>query len=139
MDKPKPAIRPTDASKPFWDATAAGQFLLQNDTETGRTQFFPRPLSLSGEGTLDWRPAAGTGTLIAVSTVRVPAPGFESETPYRVGIVALGEGPRVFAPIRDVGPEGIAPGARVKIVWQEHGDVRLYAFAPAREQTGKQG
>lgn len=139
MNEPKPAITPTDISKPFWDATAAGQFLLQVDVETGGAQFFPRQLSLSGEGVLDWRPAAGSGTLIAVSSVRVPAPGFEGEAPYLVGIVRLDEGPRVFAPIRDVGPEGIAPGARVRIVWQEHGDVRLYAFVPASEQINKQG
>ena len=126
-DKPAP-IR-SDVSRDFWAATARGAFLLQHDPQSGRAQFFPRPVSVFGEGPVQWREATGTGTLIAATTARVPAPGFTA--PYLVGIVRLDEGPRVFAPLVNADAD-IAPGRRMHVVWTDAaGDMRLYAFEPA--------
>ena len=122
-------IRSSDVSQEFWQGTMQGAFLLQRDAATRRSQFYPRPVNIFGEGPLDVQPASGGGELVALTTVRTPTPGFES--PYVVGIVKLDEGPRVFARLMNV-QEGLAPGCKMKLVWQS-GDAcaRLFAFEPA--------
>lgn len=121
-------VQPSDVTRDFWAAAAEGRFLLQHDPASGGSQFFPRPVNLFGETKPEGRAAAGTGTLLAVTTARVAAPGFTA--PYQIGIVRLDEGPRVFAPLVNA-PDGIAPGRRMRLVWAEPtGDIRPYAFEP---------
>ena len=133
MATEKPLPRPTDVTAPFWAATKERKFLLQYDARAGRYQFYPRPVSVFGtSGALEWREAKGTGTLIAHTICRAPAPGFEKEAPYLLGLVALDEGPRVFARLVNVAPDAVAVGARMRIVCQDAGsDLKLYAFEPA--------
>ena len=132
MPREKPLPRPTDVTAPFWAATKQCKFLLQYDPRAGRYQFYPRPVSVFGTpGALEWREAKGTGKLIALTLCRAPAPGFEGEAPYLLGLVQLDEGPRVFARLVNVAPGVAAVGARMRIVWQDAGpDLKLYAFEP---------
>ena len=126
----RPVPTASDVSGAFWEATRNGQFLLQHDPQTGRSQFFPRPVSVFSEAEPEWRPAAGTGRLVAVTTCRVAAPGFEA--PYLVGIVQLDEGPRVFARLINTGPD-IVIGQEMRLAWETVADgVKLYAFEPDR-------
>jgi uncharacterized OB-fold protein len=121
--------KPSDVTVEFWAAADRGVLLLQNDARTGRCQFFPRPVNLFGETKSQWKAASGLGTLIAVTTVRVPAPGFEA--PYLVGLIKLAEGPRVFARLLNAGPH-VALGQKVRLAWEPGGEgPRLYAFEPA--------
>jgi hypothetical protein len=122
MSAPMP---PDDVTRDFWAAAAQGRFLLQHDAESGGSQFFPRPVNVHGEAPTGWRAAAGTGTLLAVTTARVAAPGFTA--PYLVGIVRLDEGPRVFAPLLNAPPD-IAPGRRMR--WIAPAGDKRYAFEP---------
>jgi uncharacterized OB-fold protein len=132
MKKPKPEIRPTDLSRPFWDGVAAGRLLLQYDPAAQRYQFYPRPLSLFGAGPLEWRPASGRGTLIAQKLCHAPAPGFDDEVPYLLGIVALEEGPRIFARIVNAEYAGLRIGQAMRLAWDDtRADRRLYQFEPA--------
>jgi len=125
----KDVPQPGDVSREFWAATSRREFLLQHDAKADRRQFFPRPVSLFSESELQWRAAAGTGTLSAVTTARSPAPG--SEAPHMVGLVKLDEGPRVFARLLNAEPN-IAPGRRMRLTWEQERDgLRLYAFEPA--------
>lgn len=126
----RPMPKPSDFTRAFWDATARGELLLQRDAASGGSQFYPRAVNLFGEGPLETKPATGTGTLIAITNVRTPAPGFEP--PYLVGIVKLAEGPRVFARLLNASP-GLAPGIEMKLVWENEGPgPRIYAFEPAQ-------
>lgn len=120
------SVQPTDVTRAFWAAAAEQRFLLQRDPASGRSQFFPRPVNLFGEAPVEARDAAGTGTLLAVTTARVGAPGFPAPVPYRVGIVRLDEGPRVFGPL-GAAPPDIAPGRRMRVTWIGS----IYAFEPA--------
>jgi uncharacterized OB-fold protein len=132
MAKEKPLPRPSDVTAPFWAATRERKFLLQYDPRAGRYQFYPRPVSVFGNSdALEWREAKGTGKLIAHTLCRAPAPGFEAEAPYLLGLVELDEGPRVFARLVNVAPDAIAIGGRMRIVWQDASpDLKLYAFEP---------
>lgn len=125
----RPTPMPSDISREFWTATQDGEFVLQHDAQSGRSQFYPRPVNLFSESKTTSKAAAGSGTLVAVTTIRTPVPGITS--PYLVGIVRLDEGPRVFARLLNAAPD-IAPGHRMKLAWQaDEGATRLYAFAPA--------
>jgi uncharacterized OB-fold protein len=122
-------VKPSDVSGEFWAAADRGVLLLQHDAQSGRNQFFPRPVNLFGETQPQWKAASGIGTLIAVTTVRTPAPGFEA--PYLVGLIKLAEGPRVFAHLLNTEPS-IAPGRKMRLAWEPGGEgPRLYAFEPA--------
>jgi uncharacterized OB-fold protein len=121
--------KPNDVSQAFWDGTGRGELMLQHDPASGRGQFYPRPVNLFSESAPQWKPASGLGTLVAVSTVRTPVPGFEP--PFMVCLVKLDEGPRVFARLLNAAPSA-APGGRVRLVWETDGEPpRLYAFEPA--------
>lgn len=124
----KPVPPPTDITKEFWAATEDEKLLLQDDG--GRAQFYPRPSATADGKTLAWREAKGTGTLVAITTCRVPGPGFEA--PYLVGIVQLDEGPRVFATVVNAQPGDVSPGQKMRMTWTASGGpMKLYAFEPA--------
>ena len=133
MKKPKPEIRPTDLSRPFWDGVAARRLLLQYDPVAQRYQFYPRPLSLFSDGrALEWRAASGRGTLVAQTLCHAPAPGFEEEVPYILGLIRLEEGPRIFARIVNAEYGALAIGQAMRLVWDEtRADRLLYQFEPA--------
>ncbi len=133
MKKPKPEIRPTDLSRAFWDGVAERRLLLQYDPVARRYQFYPRPLSLFGDGRmLEWRAASGRGKLVAQTLCHAPAPGFDEEVPYVLGIVALEEGPRVFARIVNAEFGALKIGQAMRLVWDETRAGRpLYQFEPA--------
>jgi hypothetical protein len=127
--KPKTIPRPTGFSAQFWAGGKDGKFLLQRDPESGRFQFFPRPVAVWGSRrTPEWVEAKGTGRLIAVTHTTIAAAGFESEAPYYLAIAVLDEGPRVFARMVANTPEPKI-GDRVKVVWQPHdGDHLMFRF-----------
>ncbi len=124
----KPPIVVTATSAPFWDGIKAGRLMLQVDPTTGRWQFYPRTLSLTSEGPLEWREASGRGTLAAVTLTHFPSPGFDPSEPYLEGLVQLDEGPRIFTPICGAQLEQLAVGRRMRIVFGEGG--HLFQFTP---------
>ena len=131
MKKARPRVQPTNLSQPFWTAIGQRQLLLQYDPVARRCQFYPRPLSLFGTaGALEWRPSSGRGKLVAQTLCHVPAPGFEDEVPYLLGIIQLEEGPRIFARIVNAGTGGIAVGQRMRLAWDESSADRMYRFEP---------
>lgn len=134
-DKPSPMSdpQPSDVSREFWAATAAGKFLLQHDErKADRFVFPPRPVLDEHGKPRSWTEASGTGVLVAMTLCRVPARGFQDKTPYLVGIVKLDEGPRVFATIVNAQTGDIRPGQKMRMVWlDDGGELRLYAFEPA--------
>ena len=125
--------RTTALSQRFWEGVAERRFLLQYDPAADRYQFFPRPLSLWDiDAELEWREAAGTGRLVAHTLCHKGAPGYEDQVPYRLAIVELDEGPRIFARLHM--PEGREPavGDAMRIRWDQGPDGRiLYGFEPA--------
>lgn len=118
----------TATSAPFWEGVKNRRLMLQFDPKTGRYQFFPRPLSLSSEGPLEWREAGGWGTLVAFTLTHFPAPGFEANLPYLEGLVRLDEGARIFAPLTGACLQDLVVGQRMRIVYG--GDGHPFQFRP---------
>jgi uncharacterized OB-fold protein len=131
INKPRKAqVIVTKTSAPFWEAVRAKRLLLQFDPKTKRYQFFPRALSLSSEGPLEWRESKGEGTLVAFTRTFFPAPGFQDELPYLEGLVRLDEGPRIFAPITGASMEQLAVGQRMRIAFPDGEGAHPFVFRP---------
>lgn len=124
---------PSDFSRPFWEATKERILLLQYDPDAARYQFFPRPASIyTGRRNLEWRPAAGTGTVYTFTIVhRAPLPAFAARTPYVVASITLDEDVRIMAQIIDCRPEDVRIGMRVRLAWEPRGEYNIAVFVPA--------
>ncbi|MFC3340628.1 Zn-ribbon domain-containing OB-fold protein [Paracandidimonas soli] len=109
----------TDTSRPFWEAIARRELLLQYDAGADRYQFYPRPISLHTTEQLQWRKASGYGVLIAATRTHFAAAGFADRIPYWEGLIKLDEGPRIFAPLGGAGEDGWQLGMRMRIAWPE--------------------
>jgi uncharacterized OB-fold protein len=121
-------------TEPFWTATREHRLLLQWCLDCDRVVFYPREACPGCLGTdLDWRPAAGTGTVYAVSVQHRAGPGRdEADGPYAVALVDLPEGARLMTNVVGVAPETVTVGQAVRVHWHPLDDGRnLPFFTPA--------
>lgn len=111
-------------------AAARGRFMLQVCGECGTVQYPPREACVRCLGhDLPWRDVDTTGSLLAETTLRVAAdPYFRAHLPWRIGLVALGCGPKVVAHLhRDVAPMG---PTRLKLMLDKSGQAVMLAMPP---------
>jgi uncharacterized OB-fold protein len=123
-----------DDSAPFWDATRDRRFVLPWCADCEQGIWYPRlvcPYCL-GE-TIEWRDAAGTGTVHAYSIQPKPGPGRDADDgPYVVALVDLDEGVRMMTNIVGCDPVDVRVGMAVELTWQPLSDGRhLALFEPA--------
>jgi uncharacterized OB-fold protein len=109
-------------SKPFWDATREGRFLLPRCMDTGRCFFPPAPVSpFTGKPHVEWVRSPGEGTLW--SFVVFHQKYFEGfRTPYPVVMVKLDEGPMFLANLRGAEAGELAIGQRLRVVFDPEAD-----------------
>jgi uncharacterized OB-fold protein len=131
-----PVPAPSTFSVPFWEGTKRKELLLQYDPEARKYQFFPRPISIySGKRNLEWRAAAGTGTVFAFTIVHhAPSPAFASRTPYVVASITLDEGVRIMGQLTKIQPEQVRAGMRVRVEWEPRGGYNVPIFAPLEQR-----
>jgi uncharacterized OB-fold protein len=81
-------------SQYFWDGVEQGELRLPWCGACGRPYFPPRPFCpFCWDDAIEWRQAAGTGTLYTFTVVKAnPPSAFVPELPYAIGIVRLDEG-----------------------------------------------
>lgn len=133
-DYRKPLPRPTAISKPFWDATHEGRFVVQSCADCGHAQHPPRPHCLScWSDTLEWKPASGKGQIYSFTVARrTSTKGFRDDTPYVVAIVETDEGARMTTNIVGCDPASLQIGMAVEVVLDRVTDtVTLPKFTPA--------
>jgi uncharacterized OB-fold protein len=129
--KPLPPV--TAETRPFWDGCRQGELRYQTCAGCGAAQFYPRALCARCGGTdLTWRRSQGEGTVHAVTVVqRPPSPAFRTDVPYAIALVDLDEGFRLLANVLTPDPGRVAIGDRVRVVFEQRGEVSLPQFAPA--------
>lgn len=120
-------------TRPFWEAARQGRLLIQYCKDTGRPQFFPRPVSLAtGRRNVEWREASGKGTVYSWTVTYSAWPGHEDRVPYVCALVELEEGVRMVANILHCKLEDIRIGMPVKLCWENLAEgIRYPAFEPA--------
>lgn len=133
-----PSTELTDA---FWDATREERYLVQWCTACDQPIFYPRvvcPTCLL-DGSLEWRPSSGAGTVYAASVQHRSAyPGLADQVPYVVVLVDLDAGGgddrtiRVMSNVVDCDPSTVRADDRVVLAWEPLPDGRnLPVFRPA--------
>lgn len=129
MERLEPPV--SEEAAPFWAATRAQQLVLQWCRSCERPVWYPRaacPRCLGGN--LEWRSAAGLGSVHAVSVMTRPAnPTMAGREPYAVALVDLDEGVRLMSNVVGGDPWQVAVGDRVRLAWEPLPDGRhLYLF-----------
>lgn len=129
----RPAPKPMNYTKPFWDAAKEKKFLLQYDPEAKKYQFNPRPISIfTGKRNLEWREASGKGKIYAFTiTHRAPPPITDVE-PYIIASVDLDENVRMLANIVNCANDEITIGMPVRLAWVDAGEYNYPVFEPDR-------
>ena len=99
--KPLPEI--SDLTKPFWDATRAGELRMQKCSQCGHIRYPVGPVCtacLEPEHT--WEKMSGKGKVLAHLVFhQVYHKAWAKDAPYSVIMVQLPEGPRMFSDIED--------------------------------------
>lgn len=94
----KPTPPPSDLSKPYWDAAANGQLLIQVCAACGVKRHYPRLLCdqcYSDE--VHWQQLSGHGTIHSWTVAHhAYHPAFAHELPYTLVTVDLTEGTRAL-------------------------------------------
>lgn len=118
-------------SGPFWEGTAAGELRVQRCGDCGLVRHPPRPMcprchSLASE----WNPVSGRATVWSFVIAHPPLlPAYAEQAPFNVVVVTLDDEPTVRmvgnlvtspdGPIGELGPDDIAIGAPVEVVFPE--------------------
>lgn len=93
----------------FAQHARAGELAYQQ-TEDGTAVFPPRLAAPGTGGPLRWAVSAGTGTVYATTVVRR-----RGAEPRNVALVDLDEGFRMMSAVREIAPEDVAVGLRVRV------------------------
>ncbi len=128
----KPLPKPTETSRPFWDAAKRHQLQLQQCGGCKAYVYYPRdrcPHCLSEK--LDWKPVSGKGKVYSYTVVRRAATRSFADKPYILAIVELDEGPRMTTNI-EAAPERIKIGMPVNVWFDDvTPEKTLVKFKPA--------
>ena len=128
----KPLPKPTETSRPFWDAAKQHRLQLQHCGGCQSFIYYPRdrcPHCLSDQ--LEWRPVSGKGTVYSYTTVRRASIRSFADKPYVLAIVELEEGVRMTTNI-EAAPESVKIGMPVTVFFDDvTPDHTLVKFKPA--------
>ncbi|MBI2710908.1 MAG: OB-fold domain-containing protein [Actinobacteria bacterium] len=125
----------TDVSAPFWAATREQRLELPWCTKCEEPIWCPREVCPGCLGTsIEWRPAAGTGTVYAVTVDHKPQnPGMAGWAPYAVALVDLDEGVRFLTNVVGCPPDDVVVGMPVEVTWEALPDGRQLPLFRPRE------
>jgi uncharacterized OB-fold protein len=113
----------------FREHLAAGRFMLQRSSSSGRFVFPPRVAEPgTGSRDLEWVAASGRGTLHAITVVPRKAP----QPANVIVLVDLEEGPRLLSVLRTEAPHAIGIGAALNAHIEAGEGGPLLVFEPAK-------
>ena len=128
-------IAPTSPHATYVAHLERGELAYQWSPEAGRAVFYPRLVCpFSGSTRLEWRIAAGLGTVHSFTTV-TPVEG----APFNVALIDLDEGFRLMSRVEDTATEDVTIGQRVRFrVHRAGGDAEpVPVFFPAESGAPK--
>ena len=130
----RPAPRPDDTTRFFWDAAADSRLVLQRCPSCDLFQYPPDVVCTYCQcEQLDHAELSGRGTLYTFAVVdRAFHPGFVSCLPYVVALIELVEQPglRILTNVVEADPESLAVGMPMEVRFERRGDITLPQFRP---------
>ncbi|MBI4338448.1 MAG: Zn-ribbon domain-containing OB-fold protein [Chloroflexi bacterium] len=132
-----PAI--SGETRPYWDACARGDLLVQRCGICGKYQFYPRGFCSHcwSQRDLQWVKSSGKGLVWSYTITRQNRmPGYNEEVPYVLALVELEEGVRMFTNIVGCKPEEVAVGMPVEVTFVRAAEgVSIPYFKPAKARS----
>ena len=94
--KPSPQI--TELSRPYWEAAARGELVLQRCCGCGKVRHYPRLLcDQCYSDAVEWIPSSGRGSIHSWTIAHHAFhPAFAAELPYTLVTIDLDEGVRAL-------------------------------------------
>jgi hypothetical protein len=128
MSRPTP--HPSPVSRPFWDACARHELVLQRCAACSAAVFYPRPgCPACGSTRLEWEPASGSGTLYSYTVARrATHRKLADRVPYVIAIVELDEGPRLTSTVVGTDVDALTIGARLQVDFENDETVSFPVF-----------
>jgi len=130
-DKPLPKIN--SDNRPFWEGCRKQELRFQKCKDCDHVRWPPSdlcPLCHSTE--INWSVSKGIGKVFTFAIYHTAYhPGFASDLPYTVAVVALDEGPHLLTSIVECPPNEVKCDMLVKVVWEEINEkITLPKFMP---------
>jgi uncharacterized protein len=129
----RPLPRPTDLSRPFWDAAKQHELCVQQCTSCRKHVFYPRySCPHCGARELEWVRVSGRATVYSYTVARRPThAAFADRVPYVIAIVELDEGPRMTTNVVGCPPDDVHIGMAVQTSFEDVDDeITLVNFEP---------
>lgn len=116
-DYPLPAPKPPGLNGEWYRRLAGGELRFQRCSECGTWRHPPRLLCAAcGSEAWEWAESRRAGEIFSWTVSHQALhPAFAEVVPYVVAIVALDEGVRLVCSVRDLAPDDLALGLRVRI------------------------
>jgi uncharacterized OB-fold protein len=127
------APTPTPESQPFWDACARHELIIQQCRSCDLFWFPPsNRCQHCWSGDFEWTPVSGRGEVYSFTVYhRAYAAELVDQLPYVVGIIQLGEGPRLVSNVVGCEPGEVRVGMPLEVVFCDLADGgSLPAFRP---------
>jgi uncharacterized OB-fold protein len=115
----RPLPRPSELTRPFWEAAARRELVRPLCRACGRSFFTPQAVCTHCLAK-DWsyEPSAGRGEVYSATVVhRPPHPGMRA--PFHLAIVDLDEGWSMLANLATDAAQAVPIGTRVTVDWLE--------------------
>ena len=112
---------PDPLTLPYWEACKRHELMIQECSQCGTRQFYPRSICTScSDLDLSWVQASGSGTVVSWTVARLPvSPAYADDVPYVIALIKLDEGPVMMAQIVDSDPDSIQTGMPVDVCFEE--------------------
>ncbi|MEB3031225.1 OB-fold domain-containing protein [Mycolicibacter sp. MYC340] len=125
-----------EVSAPYWTGGAVGELRIAHCGSCRSYLHPPRGACPDCDAALEFRTVSGNGTLFTF-TVNYQQFHPDVPTPFVIALVELDEQPglRVATNIVDCDPAAVVSGMPVRVRFEEHGEVFVPVFAPARPLT----
>ena len=118
----RPPQRHVDTAE-FWDALAAGRWVVPRCDSCGEWFWYPRRLCpLCGSWSVSYPDASGRGTIYSFTIIRRGAGPFREVAPYALAYVELEEGPRLMTNVVTDDVSTLHVGQAVHVVLDPAGD-----------------
>ncbi|MGW4125852.1 Zn-ribbon domain-containing OB-fold protein [Nocardia sp. NPDC004711] len=102
---------------PYWQSLARHDVHVQVCEKCGTYRYVPKEICPQCHAAdYSWKPIAGTGEIYTYTVVRRgPTKAFQEDAPYVIVHVALDEGFRMIGTLRNVDPDSVRIGDRVRV------------------------
>lgn len=116
----KPLPNVTTLNKPFWDAAKEHKLVLQRCEKCGWHQYPAVQFCPQCNGSLQWVPVSGRGTLHTFTLIHmVYNQAFKEDVPYNVSVIELEEGPFIVSNMVNCPNNEIKIGTPVRVVFED--------------------